>query len=152
MEEKLVLALVVVCMLAIAHAQYTAIDQEWLMDDPHKADRLPIWSRLLGNGGFRFNQRASTRFPTYNTKTTSGNSANNWIQKLQNMYNIYVLRQLLGNNMATTTTTTVAPPTLGVKTSKATNNPWLNSLRNFYTMAVWNQFLSNQTGSNKNAK
>jgi hypothetical protein len=37
MEEKLVLALVVVCMLAIAHAQYTAIDQEWLMDDPHKA-------------------------------------------------------------------------------------------------------------------
>ncbi|XP_060579888.1 uncharacterized protein LOC132736712 [Ruditapes philippinarum] len=62
------LTLVMMCIvLQLTNAQFGGFrqysefrDPEWLMDDPHKSDRLPMWNYLFGNRGFRSHGRTMT--------------------------------------------------------------------------------------------
>ncbi|XP_045162723.2 uncharacterized protein LOC123527384 [Mercenaria mercenaria] len=163
MTQACVLLLVTVFVISAVQAQFGAVDQEWLMDDPHKADRLPIWSQLLGNRAFPFGAQATTnRFPVYTTNNSnnlSGKTGNSWMKTLQNLYRIVLWRQLLGNQnigarvTAARATTPTPPRAINSNTSgRTTGQNWTDQLRNFYRIAVWNRLLSNQSGSSQNAK
>lgn len=166
--------LVVMCRytwFTLGLAQFTpfgTVDQEWLMDDPHKTDRLPIWSRLLGNRAVSqpraqtspllsfitlpraFSSRLSpaTNSRSYRPQneslniTTNASTGNAWLSRLQNFYNILLLNRLLSNLQPQSYDTSGSDPS-GYTTS-GNNMDHTHGLRNLYQMALWTQMIGNQ--------